>query len=99
MNKIYICSPEGLEEVEVYDITDKFIELYEDNGMLFRDTEFFKIDKTELRKILNKENIFRAYIISDDKEQAIKTWNEYVKKEIKKLNKRLEMYVDFITTE
>ncbi|MCC0679525.1 hypothetical protein IC218_04530 [Clostridioides sp. ES-S-0005-03] len=98
MNKLYICSPQGLEEVEVYNITDKFIELYKDNRMLFRDTEFFKIDKTELRKILSKENVFRAYIISDNKEQAIKTWNEYVKKEIKNLNKKLEMYVDFITT-
>ncbi|MGO0903505.1 hypothetical protein ACYZFO_10890 [Clostridioides difficile] len=96
---LYICSPQGLEEVEIYNITDKFIELYKDNRMLFRDTEFFKIDKAELRKILNKENIFRAYIISDDKEQAIKTWNDYVKKEIKNLNKRLEMCVDFIITE
>ncbi|MCC0690817.1 hypothetical protein [Clostridioides sp. ZZV14-6387] len=99
MDKLYICSPRGLEEVEIYNITDKFIELYKDNRMLFRDTEFFKIDKAELRKILNKENIFRAYIISDDKEQAIKTWNDYVKKEIKNLNKRLEMCVDFIITE
>ncbi|MCC0650736.1 hypothetical protein [Clostridioides sp. ZZV15-6598] len=98
MNKLYICSPEGLEEVEIYNITDKHIELYKDNLMRFRDTDFFKMDKNELGKILSKENIFNAYTISVNKERAIKTWNEYVKKEIKNLNERLKMCVDFIIT-
>ncbi|MDC2907314.1 hypothetical protein POL28_06435 [Clostridioides difficile] len=98
MNKLYICSPQGLEEVEIYNITDKYIELYKDSLMRFRDTNFFKIDKGELGEILGKENVFNAYIISSTKERAIKTWNEYVKNEIKNLNKRLEMCVNFIIT-
>ncbi|MDB0440987.1 hypothetical protein C4R89_15895 [Clostridioides difficile] len=98
MNKLYICSTQGLEEVEIYNITDKHIELYKENLMRFRDTDFFKMDKSELGKILSKENIFNAYIISESKEQTVKTWNEYVKKEIKNLNERLKMCVDFIIT-
>ncbi|MDI3116223.1 Uncharacterised protein [Clostridioides difficile] len=47
MNKLYICSSEGLEEVEIYNITDKHVELYKDSLMRFRDTNFFKIDKVE----------------------------------------------------
>lgn len=99
MNKLYICSPQGLEEVEVYNITDEHVELYKDNLMRFRDTDFFKLGKDELGRILSSDNIFTAYIISDDKEYAIKTWNEYVKSELKNLNKRLEMCVDFIITD
>ena len=67
--------------------------------MRFKDTNFFKIDKGELGEILGNENIFNAYIISVNKERAIKTWNEYVKNEIKNLNERLKMCVDFIITE
>ncbi|MGX9757137.1 hypothetical protein ACWYRQ_12705 [Clostridioides difficile] len=99
MDKLYICSPQGLEEVEIYNITDKHIELYKDTLMRFRDTDFFKMDKSELGKILSKENIFNAYTISVNKERAIKTWNEYVKNEIKNLNERLKMCVDFIIKE
>ncbi|MBY1885413.1 hypothetical protein KWU68_17330, partial [Clostridioides difficile] len=46
------------------------------------------IKKGELGKILSNENVFNAYTISVNKERAIKTWNEYVKKEIKNLNER-----------
>ncbi|WLD27634.1 hypothetical protein CDIFMA2_15160 [Clostridioides difficile] len=99
MDKLYICSSEGLEEVEIYNITDKHVELYKDTLMRFRDTDFFKMDKDELGKILSNENVFNAYTISVNKERAIKTWNEYVKNEIKNLNERLKMCVDFIITE
>ncbi|HHQ5499614.1 TPA: hypothetical protein ACSREK_000648 [Clostridioides difficile] len=98
MDKFYICSSEGLEEVKTYTITDEHIGLYKDNLMRFRDTDFFEIDKDELGRILSNDNIFTAYIISADKEDVIKIWNEYVKTEIKNLNKRLEMCVDFIIT-
>ncbi|UWD47125.1 hypothetical protein NYR90_11265 [Clostridioides difficile] len=99
MDKLYICSPQGLEEVEIYNITDKHVELYKDTLMRFRDTDFFKMDKDELGKILSNENVFNAYIISESKEQIVKTWNEYVKKEIKNLNERLKICMDFIITE
>ncbi|MGO0986696.1 hypothetical protein ACTPEW_12235 [Clostridioides difficile] len=99
MDKLYICSPQGLEEVEIYNITDEHVELYKDSPMYFRDTDFFEIDKDELGRILSNDNIFTAYIISESKDDAIKIWNEYVKNEIKNLNERLKMYVDFIITE
>lgn len=99
MDKFYICSPKGLEEVETYNITDKHVELYKDSLMYFRDADFFKLDKDELGRILSNDNIFTAYIISESKEQAIKTWNEYVKSEIENLSERLKMYIGFVITE
>lgn len=52
MDKFYICSPKGLEEVETYNITDEHVELYKDSLMRFRDTNFFKIDKENVLMLI-----------------------------------------------
>ncbi|CZR99411.1 hypothetical protein CDFC105_72599 [Clostridioides difficile] len=73
MNKLYICSPQGVEEVEI---------LEETKGR-------FKVgENSQFLRVINKNGLdvkCASYVASLNRDRAINTWNDEISKEIERL--------------
>lgn len=73
MNKLYICSSEGLEEVEI---------LEETKGR-------FKVgSNSQFLRIINKSGLdvkSASYVASLNRDRAINVWNDEINREIERL--------------
>ncbi|HBF4616897.1 TPA: hypothetical protein KOO48_002701 [Clostridioides difficile] len=73
MNKLYICSPQGLEEVEILEETKGRYKAGR-NGQFLR--------------VINKSGLdvkCSGYVASLNKDRAIKIWNDEINREIERL--------------
>ncbi|MER0283849.1 hypothetical protein ABRY17_08095 [Clostridioides difficile] len=73
MNKLYICSPEGLEEVEILEET-------KGRYRVGRNSQFLRV--------INKSGLdikCAGYIASLDRDRAINIWNDGINREIERL--------------
>ncbi|HBF7900832.1 hypothetical protein KLL36_20105 [Clostridioides difficile] len=73
MNKLYICSPQGLEEVEI---------LEETKGR-------FKVGRnSQFLRVINKNVLdvkSASYVASLNRDRAINVWNDEINREIERL--------------
>ncbi|HEK8842912.1 TPA: hypothetical protein STX52_000052 [Clostridioides difficile] len=73
MDKLYICSPQGVEEVEILEETE---------GR-------FKVGgNSQYLRVINKSGLdvkCAGYVASLNRDRAINTWNDEINKEIERL--------------